>query len=615
MFVTEINNKDKENTPFDNNISNKIQNQLEMQPINVEADDQQDKQERPSTAGKLVRFAEVSNQDNETSKDLKQIQNTKIAEGLRESTVSTEDTIDEIAMKVDITIVEKSLQEDNKTLTGEITEESKKEGKKSKQTCKPEDEEIMKKDDNNDDDDNIKDKHDNKFKENKMMNAPQSQNTGRSSSRAGSKNASEKGGHGKQSSVHMCRSKDRYQAPSTLQIQSVLHDGNVYYTVGAESPRRSPSPTRSRSPSPGLSSKRNSINLNKADVAKNKSSRLVRPSSANCKKRRNRRASESSQSSVSSITNKKSDSSEAHTSRRSKVYFEGETPPRHSIFAESKIGDDIEIALNSEKPISFDDLDAELIAIQESIKMRRGRSLTDNSFSNLDLSMTFDSEESELQRHIEEKIMNLELNSKSQQTDGDLCDDKAPKDNVQRYVDLLEMYRNKCMTVSENCGCISDSLTTPRPASPAVNRKHSYSRPSSASRKGSSASKKFTRRNSFHFEKPTVAEDENSKNSTSVLNKELFRTPSVVSMATDSGCSLGFEADDSKVPSLCLTAGDSDVCITGRTEDKEEKPLLAIVCDHLPVNEVCRFGLVWFMVFKLMPLSTIFQLYCGGQFY
>jgi hypothetical protein len=77
-------------------------------------------------------------------------------------------------------------------LTGEITEESKKEGKKSKQTCKPEDEEIMKKDDNNDDDDNIKDKHDNKFKENKMMNASQSQNTGRSSSRAGSKNASEK---------------------------------------------------------------------------------------------------------------------------------------------------------------------------------------------------------------------------------------------------------------------------------------------------------------------------------------------------------------------------------------------------------------------------------------
>jgi DNA topoisomerase IA len=47
MFVTEINNKDKENTPFDNNISNKIQNQLEVQPINVEADDQQDKQERP----------------------------------------------------------------------------------------------------------------------------------------------------------------------------------------------------------------------------------------------------------------------------------------------------------------------------------------------------------------------------------------------------------------------------------------------------------------------------------------------------------------------------------------------------------------------------------------
>ncbi|CAG2205616.1 unnamed protein product [Mytilus edulis] len=578
MFVTEINGKGKENSPFDNNINSRIKNQLELQQnqesTGGETSERTENQSRPNTAGKLVRFAEGSKEDGEKSKDMKQFQNAKIAEGLRENTtntVSTENTQMEIAMKVDIKIVdktEKSKSEENKIVQGEIKvvdkgEQIEKDKKKSKESCKPDDEVTMKKDDDNDDDDNIKDQNDNRYAESKSQNISSSQNAGQSGSQ--STEPSDKNVNGKQSSVHACRNRQRYKAPNTLQIQSVLHDGSVYYTLGAESPRRSPSPARS--PSPGASSLRSS-----SDGSRNKFNKLVRPSSAKLGKKHKRRSSESSQSGFSMVTNRKSESTE---SRKSKVYFEGEYPPHQSIFTENKIGDQIEISLKDDKTLTFDDLDQELLAIQESIQMRREETSDEATFINLNSESTLTDVDCELQRQTEENIMHLELNTKSLQTDDDYMSE-TPKDNGQSYTDLLDMYRKKCMTVSENCGCISDSLMTPGRVTTNVKRSHSFSRPSSASSRKSSP-KKRERRNSFHFEKPTSDTDVPKP-------KVLFRSPSVVSMATDSGCSIGFEADD-KIPNYYLTsaATDSDVCVTDRSE--EEKPLLAMVCDQLPPDQ------------------------------
>ncbi|XP_052093379.1 uncharacterized protein LOC127729595 isoform X5 [Mytilus californianus] len=580
MFVTEINGKGKENTPFDNNINSRIKNQLELQQNQEcnagETGDKTENQSRPNTAGKLVRFAEGSKEDGEKSKDMKQFQNAKIAEGLRENTtntVSTENTQMEIAMKVDIKIVdktEKSKSEENKIVQGEIKvldkgEQIEKGKKKTKESCKPDDDVIIKKDDDNDDDDNIKDQNDNRYAESKSQNTSSSQNAEQSGSQ--SMEPSDKNVNGKQNSVHTCRNRQRYKAPNTLQIQSVLHDGSVYYTLGAESPRRSPSPARS--PSPVASSLRSS-----SDGSKNKFNKLVRPSSANLGKKHKRRSSETSHSSISVVTNRKSESAES-PSRKSKVYFEGEYPPHQSIFTENKIGDQIEISLKDDKTLTFDDLDQELLAIQESIQMRREETSDDAMFINLNSESTVKENDCELQRQAEENIMHLELNNKCLQTDEDYMSE-TPKDNGQSYSDLLDMYRKKCMTVSENCGCISDSLMTPGRAMTNVKRSHSFSRPSSASSKKSSP-KKLERRNSFHFEKPTSDTDVSKP-------KVLFRSPSVVSMATDSGCSIGFEAED-KIPNYYLTsaATDSDVCVTDRSE--EEKPLLAMVCDQLPPDE------------------------------
>ncbi|XP_076090634.1 uncharacterized protein LOC143062752 isoform X2 [Mytilus galloprovincialis] len=583
MFVTEINGKGKENSPFDNNINSKIKNQLELQQnqesTGGETSERTENQSRPNTAGKLVRFAEGSKEDGEKSKDMKQFQNAKIAEGLRENTtntVSTENTQMEIAMKVDIKIVdktEKSKSEENKIVQGEIKivdkgEQIEKDKKKTKESCKPDDEVTMKKDDDNDDDDNIKDQNDNRYAESKSQNISSSQNAGKTGSQ--STEPSDKNVNGKQSSVHACRNRQRYKAPNTLQIQSVLHDGSVYYTLGAESPRRSPSPARS--PSPGASSLRSS-----SDGSRNKFNKLVRPSSAKLGKKHKRRSSESSQSGFSMVTNRKSESTE---SRKSKVYFEGEYPPHQSIFTENKVGDQIEISLKDDKTLTFDDLDQELLAIQESIQMKREETSDETTFINLNSESTLTDVDCELQRQTEENIMHLELNTKSLQTDDDYMSE-TPKDNGQSYTDLLDMYRKKCMTVSENCGCISDSLMTPGRVTTNVKRSHSFSRPSSASSRKSSP-KKRERRNSFHFEKPTSDTDVPKP-------KVLFRSPSVVSMATDSGCSIGFEADD-KIPNYYLTsaATDSDVCVTDRSE--EEKPLLAMVCDQLPPDETINSG-------------------------
>ncbi|CAG2209193.1 unnamed protein product [Mytilus edulis] len=554
MFVTEINGKGKENSPFDNNINSRIKNQLELQQnqesTGGETSERTENQSRPNTAGKLVRFAEGSKEDGEKSKDMKQFQNAKIAEGLRENTtntVSTENTQMEIAMKVDIKIVdktEKSKSEENKIVQGEI-----------KIVDKGEQIEKDKK--------NLKKVNDNRYAESKSQNISSSQNAGQSGSQ--STEPSDKNVNGKQSSVHACRNRQRYKAPNTLQIQSVLHDGSVYYTLGAESPRRSPSPARS--PSPGASSLRSS-----SDGSRNKFNKLVRPSSAKLGKKHKRRSSESSQSGFSMVTNRKSESTE---SRKSKVYFEGEYPPHQSIFTENKIGDQIEISLKDDKTLTFDDLDQELLAIQESIQMRREETSDEATFINLNSESTLTDVDCELQRQTEENIMHLELNTKSLQTDDDYMSE-TPKDNGQSYTDLLDMYRKKCMTVSENCGCISDSLMTPGRVTTNVKRSHSFSRPSSASSRKSSP-KKRERRNSFHFEKPTSDTDVPKP-------KVLFRSPSVVSMATDSGCSIGFEADD-KIPNYYLTsaATDSDVCVTDRSE--EEKPLLAMVCDQLPPDQ------------------------------
>ncbi|CAC5412594.1 unnamed protein product [Mytilus coruscus] len=549
MFVTEINGKGKENTPFDNNINSRIKNQLELQQNQEcnagENGDKTENQSRPNTAGKLVRFAEGSKEDGEKSKDMKQFQNAKIAEGLRENTVntvSTENTQMEIAMKVDIKIGEIKVLD-----KGEQIEKGK---KKTKESCKPEDDVIIKKDGDNDDDDNIKDQNDNRYAESKSKDTSSTQNVEQSGSQ--STKPSDKNVNGKQSSVHACRNRHRYKAPNTLHIQSVLHDGSVYYTLGAESPRRSPSPARS--PSPVASSLRSS-----SDGSKNKFNKLVRPSSANLGKKHKRRKSESTGS----------------PSRKSKVYFEGEYPPHQSIFTENKIGDQIEISLKDDKTLTFDDLDQELLAIQESIQMRREETSDDALFINLNSESALKEDDCEIQKQVEENIMHLELNSKSLQTDEDYMSE-TPKDNGQSYSDLLDMYRKKCMTVSENCGCISDLLMTPGRATTNVKRNHSFSRPSSASSKKSSP-KKVERRNSFHFEKPTSDTDVSKP-------KVLFRSPSVISMATDSGCSIGFEADD-KIPNyyLASAATDSDICVTDRSE--EEKPLLAMVCDQLPPDE------------------------------
>lgn len=584
MFVTEINNKGKENTPFDKNVGAIVTNGMELQKDGKPQDSSEIKQEtgsrqeRPNTAGKLVRFAEGSKDDPESSKDLKEQQNTKIVEGQRENTehaMSEEPTQMEIEMKVDITIKDKTEKtggnndksersEENKTIQGQITiidkgeEINPPEKKKSKESCKP-DEISVKKDENNDDDDgNIRDKNDNRFVDSKTPNNSASNQANDSQSTKTSSGKSDK--NGKQSS-HSCRSKDRYKAPSTLQIQSVLHDGSVYYTLGAESPRRSPSPARSPSPHSSRQS---------SGSTKSKHNRLVRPSSASRRTKGRRKSSLSSESTSSINLGRRS------PSPSKKVYFEGERPPRQSIFTEVKNGEDIEVSLRQDKEMTFDDLEKELADIQESIH-RRLENVEDSVPSNLDPDSCKSEIEEDVLKQVNENILHLELNSEGHQTDLEL-EVEPVKDTEPTYTDLLELYRKKCMTVSENCGCISDTLMTPRNVNTpsCSSRRHSFSRPSSAcSRK---SSRILQRRNSFHFERPSSRSD-------SSRQKILFKSPSVVSMTSDSGCSMG--GDDARIPSLCLlssAATDSDVCLSEMSE--EGKPLLEMVCDELPAEEV-----------------------------
>ena len=217
------------------------------------------------------------------------------------------------------------------------------------------------------------------------------------------------------------------ERPNMFQVQTVLHGGSITTTLGAESPRR-----RSRSPSPRVLCR--SPSPVRKSVSGNKNNKLIRPSSANMSGRSREKKKESRKSCT-----------ESSPSRKSKVYFEGELPPRESIFSENVVGSNIVVDLKDDRPITFEDIDAELNALRADIQNVNDRML--------------ENEESLLS---DEDYEILSVNEESDNDSINKENEETSHETGQDYTELLEMYRQKCINFSENCGEISMTLTTPR---------------------------------------------------------------------------------------------------------------------------------------------------------
>lgn len=258
--------------------------------------------------------------------------------------------------------------------------------------------------------------------------------------------------------------------PSTLQIQAVGHGGEVHAMICPESPShrsRSPSPHRrgQRSPSPHRRGHRSPspqrsklISPNAEQNRKaNKSNRLIRPSSANMSSRQ-RISSRSHKSRV----NEKSPAQIL----KSKVSFEGDRPQHESIFIENTEGNEVFVEVKEDRAITFEDLEAELNALREDIQDR----LVTEEYRNLVESDNSDDDTVVDGQSISLSVDDLLGLSQSEQdllginqSEVDIVDEPQ-QECWKDYSGLLEIYRRKCMDVSENCGEISGKLTTPRRA-------------------------------------------------------------------------------------------------------------------------------------------------------
>uniref|UniRef100_K1Q2W1 Uncharacterized protein n=1 Tax=Magallana gigas TaxID=29159 RepID=K1Q2W1_MAGGI len=341
--------------------------------------------------------------------------------------------------------------------------------------------------------------------------------------------------------------------PSVLNIQTVIHGSSIHHLVGPESPHRSRSPSPSRSPTRASSRSQTPSSVkSKAD----KSNKLIRPSSANQQTRKQRRVSRESHSSADTLT-----------ARKSKVYFEGEKPPRQSVFVETEGNDGVSVGLKEDRALTFEEIEAELNALKEDIEERR-------KFEDVDkISIDDDSDDDSLMDEVNVDLICLPTNNEQENVQEDMSD----------YNMLLDVYRKKCMDVSENCGVLSEALISPR---------KTLSRPRSGGAwKDRKTNKNAgSRRNSFHFERTPHS----SRSSIPPGENNLKHTTSEISIA-DSGYSMA-SSDvshrvESPVPRLNLQAEETSDIGQMESDRTEDKTLLELVCDELPDVQQTSEGL------------------------
>ncbi|XP_069122481.1 uncharacterized protein [Argopecten irradians] len=310
------------------------------------------------------------------------------------------------------------------------------------------------------------------------------------------------------------------EKPSTLQVTSVGHGGKVHTIICPESPTnrsRSPSPQRRGQRSPSPQYRGQGLTNQKQQSKHNKSNRLVRPSSANMCTRPHR----------------------SHRSGNTRVCFEDDKPEHESIFIEKEEGDQVYIGIREDRPLTFEDIEAELRALQEDIQERR---VTEEGWDVLQDEGSEDG--SDVSTVVEDHLGDSMLGQSEQ--------DQPAEDEVQQecwgdYSSLLDIYRRKCMDVSENCGEISNKLTTPR-RSKVKQRCRSKESVASLKRKDSCQS---------------VYTSDSGKGSEGVTVEESMVTLShaASNLTLDSGLSLG----DSDDPSNLRTATQvKDVCAEGQ---------------------------------------------------
>ncbi|XP_022328128.2 uncharacterized protein LOC111127310 isoform X3 [Crassostrea virginica] len=331
--------------------------------------------------------------------------------------------------------------------------------------------------------------------------------------------------------------------PSVLNIQTVIHGSSIHHLVGPESPHRSRSPSPSRSPT-------RSQTACSIKSKANKTNRLIRPSSANQQTRKMRRVSRESHSSEDTIT-----------ARKSKVYFEGEKPPRQSVFVETEGNDGISVDLKEDRILTFEEIEAELNSLKEDIEERRKFEIIDK--------ISVDDDDSDGDSMVDE--FNVDLISLPTDNEHDNFIEE-----LDEYSSLLDVYRKKCMEVSENCGVLSEVLISPRKTS-------SRPRSGGAWKEKKDRRNSGSRRNSFHFER--MPQSQRSTAASSGVDDSLKHTTSEISIA-DSGYSMASSDVShrvkSPVPPLNLHADETSDLGQLDTDRTEDKPLLELVCDELP---------------------------------
>ena len=495
-----------------------------------------------------------------------------------------------------------------------ISEQKSGERKKteSKSTCKPSEESSdRKKDDDND-------KNDNSKSDNRNNRSSNLDRTSTANNASSSEKESNTGGGGSSGKQHVIESvygdrlvenldlsslksrledvkltpkdktprksrclKSANDQPNVLSVGSVLHGGQVHHFIGPESPHRSRSPSPSRSISPC----RRSSSPNLVQAASHDSRRvkgqgsLVRPSSAHKSGRTSNRNSRSRSSRSNSL---QSDSGDSSTPRKSKVYFEGERKPHSSVFVETESESGYDVELKEERTLTFDEIESELLALRQDIKDRR---VTEE----LEKIMIDDNDEKDSVEEVTTDLISLPTHDASVEEVSDieadtLCDGQNEKD----YMALLDVYRRKCMEVSETCGEISDKFTSPRKS------RITETRPQSGRN-----SRLTKRRNSYHFE-DFEQRGKDGRESGAMNSKDdhctVVQAGSQLSLATDSGCSMGStetlkgEQDSETSPNKVV--GENSIASrkleSEKFKDDEDvggKSLLEFVCEELPPVE------------------------------
>ncbi|KAJ8321201.1 hypothetical protein KUTeg_001243 [Tegillarca granosa] len=307
----------------------------------------------------------------------------------------------------------------------------------------------------------------------------------------------------------------------TLQIHSVVHGDGIHTVIGSDCQShrsRSPSPVRNfQSVSPQRSRKQQN-KTTKACTKPSKTNKLVRPSSANLGGRGDKiRYSKSTF--TKSLLMEKSASEECLESKKSKVYFEGENPPHSSIFMET--GDGSNVQLKENTALTFEDIEAELNAIKDNIIEKRQF----EDAVEVDIESYSDSNDSGTVK-FDEDIFEEEIET--------ISSEYIEKETWRDYTDLLDVYRKKCMEVSEKCGEMSEWLTSPR--------KLFRDRPKSATSRHSGL---VSRRRSSTSGIGSTLQETIPSGSVHYINENkqvLQRTVSDTTIS-DSGCSTGNHSD------------------------------------------------------------------------